>query len=544
MSKYHQKWQTPGVVLQPEVYKGMQAGITKVVDAIRPTLGPLPRIVVIEKESKVGRPELLDDGATIARRIIQLPNREEDMGAMYIRQMLWSLHEKIGDGTATAAVIFQTIYNEGIRYIVSGGNAMRLRYYLDAACEIIQAELEKQVTHLQGKEQFAHLAETICYDPPLAKLLGEVFDIIGEYGRLDFRTDRGRELEREYVEGMYWDGGVLSREMIPDRILGRVQLENSFILCTDLEIKEAQELLPILDMAVRAGTKTLFLVTSSLSERALATLLTNRDKIQVIAVKAPALDALTRKEALEDLALLTGGKAFFQAAGDTVNSVQFADLGQARRIWADADHFGIVGGKGDPRQLRQHIAHLRLAFKNVEDPNDHKRLQQRIGKLIGGSAVLWVGANTPVAMEARKALAVRTAEAMRGAILEGVLPGGGVALLACKPVLQKKKLAAEDMDERMAYHILLTAIETPIRTLIENAGFKPDEELARIALAGPGFGFDVIKNRVVDVVKAGIYDSASVIKNAMFTAFHSAALALTVDVLVHRKDPPTAYSKT
>jgi len=544
MAKNKKKWQTPGVILQPQVYEGLRGGINKLVAAIRPTLGPLPRLVVNEKESKVGRPEFLDDGAVIARRVIQLPSREEDMGAMYLRQVLWSLHEKAGDGTATAAVMFQTIFNEGLRYIVAGGNAMRLREQLEAAGDQVIAELEKQVTHLKGKEQLASLARTICYDQPLAKMLGEIFDIIGEYGRLEIRPGRSRDLEREYVEGMYWNSGILSRLLLPDPIQGRVQLENTAVLCCDLEIKEAQELTAALDAAVRAGHKSLLLVAAAISERAMALLLTNRDKIQVVAVKAPALDSITRSEALNDIALLTGGKAFFKAAGDTLDNLQPADLGQTRRAWADADYFGIVGGQGDPRQLRQHIAQLRTALATLDDQDIRKRLQERIGKLMGGSAILWVGANTVLDIEARKTLAERTAEAMRGAIRDGVLPGAGVAFLECRKILQNKKHAAQDSDERMAYNIVLKALETPTRVLIENAGFKPDEELARITLNGPGSGFDAVKGKVVNMSLAGIYDSASVVKAATFNAVHGAALALTVDVLIHRKDPPEAYHNT
>ena len=544
MAKNKKKWQTPGVILQPQVYEGLRGGINKLVAAIRPTLGPLPRLVANEKESKVGRPEFLDDGAVIARRVIQLPSREEDMGAMYLRQVLWSLHEKAGDGTATAAVMFQTIFNEGLRYIVAGGNAMRLREQLEAAGDQVIAELEKQVTHLKGKEQLASLARTICYDQPLAKMLGEIFDIIGEYGRLEIRPGRSRDLEREYVEGMYWNSGILSRLLLPDPIQGRVQLENTAVLCCDLEIKEAQELTAALDAAVRAGHKSLLLVAAAISERAMALLLTNRDKIQVVAVKAPALDSITRSEALNDIALLTGGKAFFKAAGDTLDNLQPADLGQTRRAWADADYFGIVGGQGDPRQLRQHIAQLRTALATLDDQDIRKRLQERIGKLMGGSAILWVGANTVLDIEARKTLAERTAEAMRGAIRDGVLPGAGVAFLECRKILQNKKHAAQDSDERMAYNIVLKALETPTRVLIENAGFKPDEELARITLNGPGSGFDAVKGKVVNMSLAGIYDSASVVKAATFNAVHGAALALTVDVLIHRKDPPEAYHNT
>jgi len=544
MGKHRPKWQTPGVVFQPRVYQGLQKGINTIADAIRPTLGPLPRFVVNEKQSKVGRPEFLDDGAVIARRIIQLQNREEDMGAMYLRQVLWSLHEKVGDGTTTAAVMFQTIYNEGIRYIVAGGNAMQLRQHLEEASKAILDGLESQVIHLQGKEQFAKLAETICYDPPLAKMLGEIFDTVGEYGRLDIHSGRSRELEREYVEGMFWDTGVLSREMIPDQVVGKVQMENAAILCTDLEIKEPQDVFSFLERLIRADCRALLLVAASFSDRALSVLLANREKIQVVAVKAPAIDAVTRSEALEDLALLTGGRAFFQAAGETLNSVRPADLGHARRIWARLDNFGMSGGKGDPRRLRQHIAQLRNALPNVTEPNQRRRLQERIGKLMGGVAVFWVGANTPLAVEARKALAERTIEAMRGAVKDGVLPGGGIALLSCQQTLQKKMNAAKDMDERVAYRILSKAVESPIRTLLENAGFEPYRVLNQIALAGPGSGFDVVGKQIVNMAEAGIYDSVATLKGAVFSAVHGAALALTIDVLVHMQDPITSYYRT
>jgi len=375
-------------------------------------------------------------------------------------------------------------------------------------------------------------------------MLGEIFDTVGEYGRLDVHTGRSRELEREYVEGMFWDTGVLSREMIPDQVAGKVQMENAAILCTDLEIKEPQDVFAFLEKLIRLNCKVLLLVAASVSDRALSVLLSNREKIQVVAVKAPAIDALTRSEALDDLALLTGGRAFFQAAGETLNSVRPADLGHARRTWARLDNFGMSGGKGDPRRLRQHIAQLRSALPNVTEPNQRRRLQERISKLMGGVAVFWVGANTPLAVEARKALAERTIEAMRGAVKEGVLPGGGIALLSCRPTLQKKMNVAKDMNERVAYRILSKAVESPIRTLLENAGFEPDRLLNQIALAGPGSGFDVVGRQIVNMAGAGIYDSAAALKGAVFSAVHGAALALTIDVLVHMQDPITSYHRT
>lgn len=547
MAKPEKKnWQTPRVVFQPLVHQGMRRGITQLVNAIRPTLGPLPRVVVNKTGVESSPTEYLDDGAVIARRIVQLPNREEDMGAMYLRQMLWELHETSGDGTATAAVMFETIFYQGVRYLVSGGNAMLLRHHLEKATELILNQLGKMTIHIQGREKLSKLAETICYDPPLACMFGEIFDIIGPYGNLDVRSGRSHDLEREYVEGMYWNGGVFSREMITDTALGHIQLEDAAILISDLDANETQDLLPLLDAAIQAGIKALFLVLGSISDRALSVLLvkSNREKIHVVAVNAPAMHEDVRRTSLEDLAVLIGGHTYHRASGDILKNVCIEDLGRARRARADQDHFSIVGGRGDPRKLRQHIAQLRAAYKNIKDADERKRLQERIGKLMGGSATLWVGAATPFEVERRKELAVRTAEAMRGAMREGVLPGGGVSLIACKSLLERKLHEAQKPDERAAFNILLQAFETPLRTLLINAGYKPDEVLASVYRAESGCGFDVLRGQVVNMTEAGIFDAASVVKAAVFSAVHSAALALTVDVLVHRKNPPDASATT
>lgn len=538
--------QRPGIVFQPRTYQGMQDGIEKIVAAIRPTLGPIHHNVLIEKESKIGKPELLDDGAVIARRIIQLPDRDEDMGAMYLRQLLWSQHENAGDGTVTMALIFHTIYKEGIRFVTYGGNAMRLRQNLEETYPFILNELEKWKYPLEGKEALAHLAETICYDPKLAKMLGEVFDVIGEFGRLDINPGRGRTLEREYIEGMYWQGPIFSREMIPDPIVGRAQLEETAILMSDLEIADPHSMHQFLETAISAKIKTLLLVAKTISEQALALLLlkSNQEKIRVVAVKSPGLSADDHREGLEDLAKLTGGRIFVKEAGDNLVNVRASDLGFARRAWADHEYFGISGGKGDPRQLRQHITMLRTAFAKNKDSQRRKRLQERIGKLLGGSAVLWMGDPSPIAAQARKELAERTAEAMRGAMRSGVLPGGGLALLACKPLLLEKYRRAKDPDERAAYRILAKAVEAPIRALLQNGGEEPVEILAQIAAAGPGCGYDVVQRKIVNMAETGIVDSAAVIHEAIYRAIHGAALALTVDVLIHRAKPPEAYHTT
>jgi chaperonin GroEL len=509
-------------------------------------LGPHPRIVANDRSIKgTGKaPELLDDGGVIARRIFELPDRDADVGAMFVRHMLWQLHDRVGDGTTTAAVLFQEIYDQGISYIVSGGNPMQLRHHFERGMQAILNELASITVHLRGKERLSQLGETICYDPPLARLLGEIFDIIGEYGRLEIRTGRGRELEREYVEGMYWDGGLLSREMITDRARRRAQVENAAILISDLEISEPDELLPVIAMAVEAGISAFLIVAKQVSDRALSVLMAppNREKVQVVAAKAPGLGSDVQMAALEDLSVLTGGRPVVDSAGDSLNRVEFEDLGRARRAWADQFNFGVVGGKGDPRRLRQHIAHLRAAFERAEDPKVRKTLQQRIGKLMGGSATLWIGAATKTEVEAYKELAERTAEAMRGAVREGVVPGGGVALLACRSTLRQLLNRSSDPDGHAAYRILLKAVEAPIRTLLVNAGYEPGAIIAQIDRAGPGYGFDAKTGRVVEMAQAGIFDAAAVLKAVVHTAVSSAALALTTDVLVHSRNPAGANS--
>jgi chaperonin GroEL len=521
----------------------MQKGINQMVEAIRPTLGPRPRIVAIERTPNNKAPELLDDGGTIARRIIQIANRDADMGAMFIRHLLWRLHEEVGDGTATAAVLFQSIYNQGVHHVVSGGNAMQLRRYLGKAIPVILDELTGMTIHLEGKEKLARIAEAICYDPPMAKLLGEIFDIIGEHGRLEIRSGRGRELEREYVEGMYWETGIFSREMITDHTLFRTQLENAAILISDLEIDDPRQLLPVIGMAMQAEIRALLIIASRLSDHAVALLLANKhpEKFQAIAVKTPGFGLSDQAAALEDLAVLTGGRAFTRFAGYSLQEVTLEDLGHARRAWADRSNFGIVGGKGDPRGVRQYLANLRGAFRSTEDREARKKLQQRIGKLIGGSATLRIGGVTELELNARKELAERTAEALRGAIMEGVLPGGGASLLACRPALERMMDQSSDPDERAAFRILIRALEEPLRTIVTNVGFDDREIMAEIKRAGPGYGFDVVSEQIVDMAQAGIFDVATVLKSAVHSAIAGAALALTTDVLVHHKKPEEAF---
>jgi chaperonin GroEL len=534
------KSQTPNVIFQPWAYQSVQRGINLIANVIRPTLGPLPRVVAITPVMGGNtRPEILDDGGVIARRIVALSDQDADSGAMFLRQVLWRLHERVGDGTATTAVLFQSIYNQGIKYVVSGGNPMQMRSHLEVGLRVILDELQGLAVPLKGREQIAQVAETICHDASLAKMMGEIFDIVGEHGQLEIREAQGRGLEREYIEGAYFEGGLLSRLMFANPMKNRTELDDAAVLISNLALQEPDQLVPILQVVIEANIKSLMVIANEISEKAISFLLAvSRDptRFQVIAVKAPT-DIGGQAARLQDLAVLTGGRAVLNAAGDTLDGVKLEDLGRVRKAWANMENFGVVAGRGLPRALRAHIAQLRAAFNNTSDSQARQMIRERIGQLTGGSAVLWVGSISALDIKARTEMAKRTAEALRGAITKGVLPGGGVALLACRSKLKKMADQAEELDGRTAYRILSRALEEPTRTILHNAGYGPSEYMGKINQARPGFGLDVRSGEIVDMAEAGVIDSAGVLTQAIHAAVSSAALALTIDVLVHKPRP-------
>ncbi len=530
---------TKRVIFTPTSHKALQDGINQMVGVVRPTLGPRPRVVAIDPVTSGRFPEILDDGGTIVRRIIQLPDRDADMGAMLVRQMLWKLREEVGDGTATAAVIFQSVYNQGLYHLASGGNAMPLRRYLENGMRVILDEMSRMTMPVDGKEMLAKIAGSVCADPPLAKVLGEIFDIIGEHGHLDIRSGRGRDIEREYVEGMYWKGSPFTRTMLTDEKELRTTMDDAAILLSDLIIEDPRVLVPPIAAAIKAGTRSMLILARQLSDAAISILVANTKagKFTSVAVKTPGMTMADIGATLQDIAVLTGGKPFLTHAGQTFDTIKPEDLGRARRVWADRFNFGILGGKGDPRALRRHIADLRKAYDETRDPETRKNLRQRIGKLMGGSATLWVGGLSEQEINVRKEIAERTADALRGVVRSGVIPGGGASLLACRPAVRRLLESSTHPDEQAAYRILLRALEEPTRTIISNAGFNPDEIMPRINQAGPGYAFDVHAEDVVHMAEAGVLDAAAVQWAAVRSGIETAALALTIDVLIHRKKP-------
>ncbi len=546
----------PGLVFQPETHRQFVVGTNLIINAIRPTLGPVPRTVLIDKIGGKNKPgEILDNGATIARRLIQLPERGHDMGAMFVRQMLCTLGENTVEGTATAAVLFQSIFNQGMRYVEDGGNPMLLRKCLEELVPPMLEEINSQSVCVLGEKQLSALAETICHDPSLAKVLGEIFHIIGEYGRLEIHSSNRYELERTYTEGSYWDGALSSRAFIEDIKLGCTIFENAAVLVTDLDINEPIELVPVVSQALNLGIKQLVILARNISDRALGLLLSteNRKNLCVIVVKTPGAEVETQRDAITDVAFLTGATPLATASGDLISKVTAQHFGYARRILFTANNFCVVGGRGDARALRDHIniLHKRLAisqrYKYQNHQSEQKVQQQlltRIGTLMGGTATLVIGDFTLDGIEARKLLAERTSEAIRGSLKKGVVAGGGVCLFRCEGLLRRRLAVASTDEERAACQIMIKAIESPMHTLLRNAGVEALEWIPRIRSSGFNFGFDVLRREIVDMMANCIYDSSAVIQNAVQYATHSAALALTIDVLVYRKRPPETYGST
>jgi chaperonin GroEL len=533
------KYAKPDVVFQPAIGQHMQAGIHKLVNAVRPTLGPRGGGVVLQSDTHPDVPEYLQDAGLIVRRVVQIADPDEDVGAMLARRAIWKVREEAGDGAATAAVLFEAIFDQGLKYVAAGGNAQRLRTCLHQGLQVVLDQLAQSTTRLRGRQKLAQFAYGVCQDRELADYLGEIFDIVGEWGQLEVRKGTGRQLEREYVEGMYWETKPFAREMLTGEGALRVDLDDAAILISNLSIEDPAELVPLLQVAQEAGLRKLVVMAQKMTGPAIALLLANNHPahFQLAAVEMPFGFTPQQQGLMEDLALLTGGRAIVADSSETLATVKAGDLGRVRKAWVDRTHFGIIGPRGDPHALRTHLAALRAAYAQATGADAQKALRERIGRITTGSATLWVGAVTEHEINQRKDLAERTAEVLRGALREGAVPGGGVGLLACREGLRQCRQASRDPDERMAYEILIRALEEPTRTIIANAGEDAAEVMAAIKLAGPGYGYDVEAGQVVHMAEAGIMDSAAAVRLALINAVSTAAIALTTDVVVHHKRP-------
>jgi len=526
----------PGLLVGSAAQSALRRGIDRMAQAVRPTLGPCARTVAVQDVSS-GRPiEVLDDAATILRRIIEVPNPYINMGAMMLRHSVWQTFEAVGDGAATTAVLFQALIHRLSPYLAAGGDPIAMRRHLEHGLRVALAALGEQARPLEGPQQIVRAAETMCHDPELAAMLGEIFDIIGADGYLQVESAYTPSLERQYVEGIHWNQGFVSAYFITDEEKQEVRLELPMILISDLRITAAEDLIPLLDRLVEARCPGLVVIADEVSGSALNLLLANHRQgvLPCMAVKTPSFEP-HRSRILEDLAVLTGGRVVTGQSGQRAAQVPLADLGRARQAWANTDNFGLYGGDADPAALRRRIAEVRAELAVTSDPDDLEHVRQRLGKLMGGVAILYVGALTESQQHTRKALAQRAVTALRLALRRGVAPGGGAAYLACQSALHG--LPATSPDERAAYQALAAALEEPLMVIAANAGFDPRTVVAQVRASPPWWGFDVHSGTVVDMWQAGIIDPEPVLRTALEVAVSGAVMTLGSDVLVHMRQP-------
>jgi chaperonin GroEL len=534
----------PDVVFQPRTGAKLQRGIDQLAELLRPTIGPGLRHVAVAPVSGNRAPELLDNGGVIARRMLGLGDRGEDVGAMFLRSLLWRVEEESGDGTATTAILFKAVFDGGLHYLAAGGNAMRLREFLLEGQRLILASLREQARPISTSSQLADVAETSHSDRALAAELGELLFVLGPHGQIETRPGRSRTIESDVLDGAFWESPLLSKLMLFDEEERRVDLEQSRIFVSDLEIEDPRELAVVLGAAMQSGARSLLIVADKLSEQCIALLLRNREArgFTSIAVRLPESAPADRIAVLEDLEILTGARALRKDAGNTLKTFTPDDLGGARRVWADRTYFGVIGGKGDPRRLRRHVRALEQAHLASDDRQDREMLSRRIAKLTGASGILHDTDAKRLEIDDRNALVQRSSTLLRGALDSGVVPGGGIALLRLRERLNERRDAAVDPDERAAFSILGKAVEAPFRAIVANAGYDPGQALARIERAGPSAGWDANSGTIVDPEEAGLLDSAAVLGAAIRAGIEGAAQALTIDTIVHHRAPEEAIN--
>ena len=535
------------VLLNPRARVALARGVDQMANVLRVTLGPSARAVVMAPIISTRSPELLTDSATIARRIIELPDPYENMGAMLVRHMAWRMREKVGNGAATATVIAQTLLHEANYQAAAGANVMMLRRGVERGLEVAYDELKRMAIPMETPEQIESLAIAAAGgDEEIGRYVGEMLEIIGTDGVILVEDHAGRKTDREYVEGLQWDSGYVSGYFCTDVDRMEAVVENPVILSTDVNVENAEQILPIMEAIMerkdRENIGGFVLIANEISGPALAIMVANTEKktLPCLGIKAPGAGD-RRVRILEDVAILTGGRMIAEDAGDTTEEATFKDLGRARRVWANRDFFSVVGGAGDRNAILQRIQEIKQLMPSADSDYERDKMRERIGKLQGGVGVLKVGAASERERETKKQRGEEAVAAARAAAEEGVVPGGGAAYLACMPRLREleKELAKESKDVGLGVRILMRAMEAPTEWIIRNADKDPKRLLAQLRTAPPGHGYDAVDDKVVDMTEAGILDPLKVVRIALETGASAGMMALTTDALVltAKRDP-------
>lgn len=504
-------------------------GVEILTNAVKATLGPKGRNAILDK--KFGAPSITKDGVTVAKEI-ELKDPWENMGAQLVKEVASKTSDVAGDGTTTATVLAHAIYKEGIKNVVAGANPMDLKRGIEKAVEVVIEELKKLSKPVADKKEIAQVGTISANnDPSIGELIAEAMDKVGKDGVITVEEAKSMATTLDVVEGMQFDRGYISPYFITDPERMECNLEDVFILIHEKKISSMKDLLPILEQIAKMG-KPLLIIAEDVEGEALATLVVNklRGTLQVCAVKAPGFGE-RRKAMLEDIAILTGGTMISEDLGIKLENIKLTDLGRAKKITVDKENTTIVEGAGDPAKIQGRVKQIKTQIEETTSDYDREKLQERLAKLVGGVAVINVGAATEAELKEKKARVEDALHATRAAVEEGIVPGGGVALLRCISALKNLKL--ENHDQNIGVKIVMRALEEPIRQIVANAGLEGSVIVEKVkASKDVNFGFDAQNEEYVDMMKAGIIDPTKVTRTALQNAASVAALMLTTSVMV------------
>jgi len=514
------------VIFGEEARRRMKAGIDKLADAVRITLGPRGRNVIIDK--KFGSPDITNDGVTIAQEQ-EYKDEFENMGAQLVKEVASKTNDIAGDGTTTATILAHAMIEEGFKNVAAGANPMELKRGLEKGAAVVVDELKKQSRALKTKEETAQVATISANDESIGKIIADAMEAVGDDGVITVEDSDTIETYYEVVEGMQFDREYISPYFVTDPKKMEVVLEKPLILITDQELKNATELVPLLEKVAQAG-KPLLVIAKDVTGEALTTLVLNKLKgtLTSCAVKAPGFGD-RRKAMLEDIAVLTGGTVVAEDAGMQIKDTTLDMLGTAETVKVDNNDTTIIGGKGKPEAIKGRIEQIEAQIETTDSDYDREKLEERKAKLAGGVAVIKVGAPTETELSEKKHRMEDALEATKAAVDEGILPGGGVALVNAAKALDNLKVEG---DEAVGIGILRRALEAPIRQLADNAGFEGAIVAEKVKEEKPGVGFDVVTEKYRDMFEAGIIDPTKVTRSALQNAVSIAGMLLTTDALV------------
>jgi chaperonin GroEL len=519
------------LVFQEDARRALKKGVDVLANAVKTTLGPKGRNVALDK--KWGSPTVTHDGVTVAKEI-ELEDPFQNMGAQLLKEAATKTNDVAGDGTTTATVLAQAIVTEGLKNVTAGANPMLLKRGIEAGRDAIVAALREMATPVAGKAEISQVASISAADKVIGDLIAEVMDKVGKDGVITVEESKGLQFETEYVEGMQLDRGYLSPYFVTNSERMEASIENPYVLITDKKISSAQDIVPVLEKLVQLGKREMVIIAEDVDGEALATLVLNklRGMFNVLAIKAPGFGD-RRKAMLRDIATLTGGQVITEELGRKLETTQLADLGQADKIVSTKDTTTFIGGAGDTGAIKGRIDEIRAEIEASTSDYDREKLQERLAKLAGGVAIIRVGAATETELKEKKHRVEDALSATRAAVEEGIVPGGGVALINAVPSLDGVHLEG---DAGTGVRILRRALEEPMRMIATNAGLDGAvvvEKVRGLHLEGKKTtGYDVIANDYVDMLQAGIIDPVKVTRSAVENACSIAAMILTTEALV------------